>query len=148
MALFLIPLNWSTQTAALSFAGVWVNAALAWGPIRAGGQRSPPGLHSCLRCLDHRAGHPAHCTHTFSAGSYRETAYSWVSVCCFIWVCCSLLLMLTETFLRSRENTDWMSTNFMFSCQLSSPLFHLCLQWCCRMHPSPAEPSHTKTYLQ
>lgn len=55
--------------------GFWADAAVTWGPIRAGGQCSPPGLHSCLCCLDHRAGHPANCTHPFSVGTYRETTY-------------------------------------------------------------------------
>lgn len=68
---------WSSWVVCLfcHVSGLWADAAVTWGPFRAGGQCSPPGLHPCLCCLDNRIGHPANFTHSFSLGTYREATY-------------------------------------------------------------------------
>ena len=48
----------------------------------------------------------------------------------------------------SKESTVWMNTSYTCSCRPCSLSSLLCLLWCCRTHPSPAEPNSTETYLQ
>lgn len=56
--------------------GFRADAAVTRRPVGAGCQRSPPSLHSCFCRLGHRAGHPAHHTHSLPVGTYWKTAHS------------------------------------------------------------------------
>lgn len=48
----------------------------------------------------------------------------------------------------SKQNMVWMNTSYTCSCQPYSLSSLLCLLWCYRMRPLPAEPNSMETYLQ
>lgn len=128
------------------FSGFRADAAVTCRPIGAGRQRSPPGLHSCLCCLGHRAGHPAHHTHSLPVGTYRKTAGGTYRA--ILKRVGNNHRLPTRASIFSKENTVWMNTSCTCSCQPCSLWSLLCLPWCCRTHPSPAELNSTATYQQ